>query len=429
VLLKTEPRISAKRIGRILETETGRLGARTVRKYVAELRDRLFAKEAFVHRTPLPGDAAEVDFGESWAEIAGCRQKAKYIVVTLPACNAYFAKAYPIERLECLLDGMSEAFEWFGGVPRRGVLDNTALAVRKVLKGTDRVETNRFHAFRGEWVLHVDFCAPAKGWEKGSVERGVEYVRGLVFRPMPKVESFDELNARILVVLDHDLDLRKLPDGRTARQALVAEREHLRPLPVHRPETCRVLACVANKYAHVRIDRVTYSLPSEHARRVVTCKLFHDRVEMARDGEVIARHARSYRAGSIVIDPLHTLRLLERKHRAVGEATAITQWELPMAFHELREKLRGEVRKPDQEWVGVLRLIEKHSMGDVESAVQRALERGSPRLSTVHLLLRQESEEHQRPVPIEIEREELAMLEVAAPELSAWDVLCEGGAR
>jgi hypothetical protein len=87
------------------------------------------------------------------------------------------------------------------------------------------------------------------------------------------------------------------------------------------------------------------------------------------------------------------------------------------------------VRKPDQEWVGVLRLIEKHSMGDVESAVQRALERGSPRLSTVHLLLRQESEEHQRPVPIEIEREELAMLEVAAPELSAWDVLCEGGAR
>jgi hypothetical protein len=352
----------------------------------------------------------------------------KYVVVTLPACNVYFTKAYPIERLESLMDGISEALEWLGGVPRRAVLDNTSLAVRKVLKGTNRVETDRFHAFRGEWVLHVDFCAPAKGWEKGAVERGVEYVRGLVFRPMPKVASFDDLNARILEELEHDLDLRKLPDGRTARQALAAEREHLRPLPAHRPETCRVLACVANKYAHVRVDRVTYSLPSEHARRVVTCKLFHGHVEMARDGVVIARHARSFREGAVVIDPLHVLELLERKHRAVGEATAITQWDLPAAFHELREKLRSEVRKADQEWVGVLRLMENHSMDDVESAVQSALERGSPRLSTVRMLLRQEGEEHQQPVPVELEREELARLEVAEPELSDWDVLCQGGA-
>ena len=48
--------------------------------------------------------------------------------MTLPACNSYFAKAYPVERLECLLDGMSEAFQWFEGVPSRSVLDNTCYA-------------------------------------------------------------------------------------------------------------------------------------------------------------------------------------------------------------------------------------------------------------------------------------------------------------
>jgi len=194
-LLRLEPRISAKRIARILEPKAGPLCERTVRKYVAELRGRLFAKEAFVHRTPILGDAMEVDFGESWAEIGGRRQKVKYIVATLPASNSYFAKAYPVERLECLLDGIAEAFAWFGGVPRRAVLDNTSLAVRKVLKGTERIENQRFQAFRGEWILHVDSCAPGKGWEKGSVERGVEYMRGLVFRPVHKVASFDELNS------------------------------------------------------------------------------------------------------------------------------------------------------------------------------------------------------------------------------------------
>lgn len=426
-LLKADARISAKRIARILEPESGRLQERTVRKYVAALRKELRPKEAFVHRTPQPGDAMEVDFGESWAEIAGRRRKVKYVVTALPASNAYFAKAYPMERLECLMDAMAEAFTWLGGVPRRAVLDNTSLAVKKVLKGKDRLETDRFHAFRGEWLIHVDFCAPGKGWEKGSVERGVEYVRGLVFRPMPKMESFDALNAWIVHELDHDLDLRKLTDGRTARQALVAEREHLRPLPEHRPETCRVIACVADKYGHVRVDRCTYSLPTRYARTVVTCKVFHDRIELAVDADVIARHVRSFREGAMVIDPLHVLKLLEQKHRAVGESTAIAQWKLPGAFYELREKLRAKVRKPDQEWIGVLRLIEKHEMSDVEAAVLGALERDSPRLHTVRMLLRQEGSDPSCAEPIELAREELAALDVAMPDLSAWDVLCTGG--
>ena len=66
-MLLEDPRISAKRIARLPEGEPGRIGDRTVRKYVADLRGHLFAKEAFVHRTPIPGDSAEVDFGESWA--------------------------------------------------------------------------------------------------------------------------------------------------------------------------------------------------------------------------------------------------------------------------------------------------------------------------------------------------------------------------
>ena len=75
------------------------------------------------------------------------------------------------------------------------------------------------------------------------------------------------------------------------------------------------------------------------------------------------------------------------------------------------------------------RLMEANTMSAVESAVQGALERNSPRLQTVRMLLRQGSEEACRPEPIELEREELAMLEVAVPELAAWDVLCEGGLR
>ena len=128
--LREEPRLTAKRIRRLLLPMAGPLPARTVRRYVAGLRMATTRKEAFVHRSVLPGTTMEVDFGESWVDIAGVPCKVKYLVATLPFSNAYFAKAYPVERLESLLDGIESAFRYFGGLVDRLVLDNTSLAVQ-----------------------------------------------------------------------------------------------------------------------------------------------------------------------------------------------------------------------------------------------------------------------------------------------------------
>ena len=112
--LRDEPKVTAKRIRRLLLPLTGPVPARTVRRYVAELRTAVAPKEAFVHRSVRPGTTLEVDFGESWVDIAGVPCKVKYLVATLPFSNAYFAKAYAVERLESLLDGIESAFLYFG---------------------------------------------------------------------------------------------------------------------------------------------------------------------------------------------------------------------------------------------------------------------------------------------------------------------------
>ena len=159
--LREEPRLTAKRIRRLLLPMAGPLPARTVRWYVAGLRTATTRKEAFVHRSVLPGTTMEVDFGESWVDIAGVPCKVKYLVATLPFSNAYFAKAYPVERIESLLDGIESAFRYFGGLVDRLVLDNTSLAVKDVLAGRDRVQTEAFDAFRGGYPFRAEFCAPA----------------------------------------------------------------------------------------------------------------------------------------------------------------------------------------------------------------------------------------------------------------------------
>ena len=84
----------------------------------------------------------EVDFGESWVDIAGVACKVKYLVATLPFSNAYFAKAYPVERLESLLDGIESAFRYFGGIVDRVVLDYVPRhIVQSILRSAARRRT------------------------------------------------------------------------------------------------------------------------------------------------------------------------------------------------------------------------------------------------------------------------------------------------
>ena len=46
-----------------------------------------------MHRSVRPGTTMEVDFGESWVDIAGAPCKVKYLVATLPFSNTYLGSS------------------------------------------------------------------------------------------------------------------------------------------------------------------------------------------------------------------------------------------------------------------------------------------------------------------------------------------------
>jgi hypothetical protein len=185
------------------------------------------------------------------------------------------------------------------------------------------------------------------------------------------------------------------------------------------------VSAVADKFGHVRLDRNTYSVPTRHAYRPVIAELFCDRVVLAVEGEVVASAVRSFGEGQYVLDPMHVLPLLEKKHRAVGEATALQGWQLPAVLFELRSHLKSLTRKSDQEWIGVLRLMEQHAQEEVAAATAQAIARGSPRLETIRLLLRQVREEEIHVEPAVLAREDLAAIDVAPARLELYDLLSE----
>ena len=67
--LRDDRRLTAKRVRRLLLPLAGPVSQRTVRRYVAALKSEVKPKEAFVHRSALPGATMEVDFGETWVDL------------------------------------------------------------------------------------------------------------------------------------------------------------------------------------------------------------------------------------------------------------------------------------------------------------------------------------------------------------------------
>ena len=81
-------------------------------------------------------------------------------------------------------------------MPGRIRYDNLKAAVEQVLKGRDRVESDRFIALRSHYGFDSFFCQPGiKGsHEKGGVEGEVGRFRRRHLVPVPRVDSMAELN-------------------------------------------------------------------------------------------------------------------------------------------------------------------------------------------------------------------------------------------
>src|SRR2546430_14466329 len=90
--------------------------------------------------------------------------------VDLPHSDGCFVKAYPAETAEAFCDGHVAAFDFFGGVPKSILYDNTKLAVAKIVKGGKRLRSKMFAELQSHYLFEDRFGRPGKGNDKGKGE-------------------------------------------------------------------------------------------------------------------------------------------------------------------------------------------------------------------------------------------------------------------
>jgi transposase len=150
-VLPRKQRHTARRVWqRLVDEHDADVGESTVRRYVKVVRERQTTPliDVAVPQHHRLGEEAEVDFGSIHVYLASVLTEVAMFVMRLSASGRAFPVAYLNEAQEVFLDGHVRAFAHFGGVPVRVRYDNLKAAVVKVLKGRDRIESDRFVALR-----------------------------------------------------------------------------------------------------------------------------------------------------------------------------------------------------------------------------------------------------------------------------------------
>ena len=380
-------RHTAKRIFERLRAEHAYTGGYTIVKdYVrtATLRNR----EMFVPLTHAPGEA-QADFGEALVIVAGVEQKAHYLAIDLPQSDDCFVRAYPAETTEAFLEGHVHAFAYFGSVPTSILYDNTKIAVARILGGEERQKTRAFSELQSHYLFAAKFGRPAKGNDKGNVEGLVGYARRNFLVPIPRVSSWEELNAQLLEQCRARRARRLRGHEETIGERFERDRAAFLPLPANKYEACEKRVARVSSMSLVRYRTNDYSVPTAYGHRDVLVKGYVHEVVIVCGSEVIARHRRSYEREDMIFDPLHYLALLERKPRALDQAAPLAGWDLPECFARLRRLLEARLNKGGKrEYVQVLRLLETFTLPEVKAAIVDALHLGTISFDAVkHLLL------------------------------------------
>jgi len=197
--------------------------------------------------------------------------------------------------------------------------------------------------------------------------------------PVPQVRDFADLNASLLQACRDDLHRRVRGHSSTKEQVLLAEQLSFLPLPFAPFEACRNQPGRVNSELLVRFDNNDYSVPMEYAYQDVVIKGDPDQVKICRLHDVIATHQRCWDKERQIFNPYHYLPLLERKPHALPFAKPFSDWELPRCFEILHQRMRLDQEQGTREYIGVLRLLETHSLSVLTLAVEKALRR---RIST-----------------------------------------------
>ncbi len=195
------------------------------------------------------------------------------------------------------------------------------------------------------------------------------------------------------------------------------------PLPPRRYDTGREDRAGVNGQSRFMYREVWYSVPVAYRRREVVVKGYAEEVTARCNGREIARHARGFQKGELVLDPMHYLPVLQRKPHALDHAEAFRRWDLPLIYERFRRELEQRSADGLRDYVEVLGLLRQFSQQAVTAALRRSAANRTFSAQAVLFHLRLGERRQDAPALETAGRWNLPPINITRPDLARYEAL------
>jgi len=396
-------------------------GYNIVKRYVRKVRPP--KSQAFLTLSFAPGECAQVDWGSYGSvNVGSTRRRLSFFAMVLCYSRMMYVEFTVSQTMEHFLGCHQNAFDFFGAVPKKLMVDNLKSAVLKRIIGQEPVFNPKYMDFSKHYGFTISPCNVGKGNEKGRVENAVGYVKKNFLAGLD-IPDFSCLAPACRNWLDSIANVRI--HGQTRQKPLALfqkEKPFLNPLPLNPFDIASISQIRASSQFRVTLDTNRYSVPAEYASTRLTLKAFPDRLCLYSEGKLIARHARSYDRHQDFEDPDHPKELLRQRRKARDQKIFMRFLALsPMAEPYYR---RLELRRmnPPHHIRKIVALSEIYPPDEVRRAIEDAFAFEAFSSEYITNLLEQRSRCLLQPQALQLtRREDLLDIELDQPDLTLYE--------
>ena len=400
--LKKYPKLCTSRLHQMVKERGYPGGPDHFRTIVARHRPRPVA-EAYLRLRTLPGEQAQIDWGHfGKVTIGQAVRPLMAFVMVLSYSRQIFLRFFLGSHMANFLRGHVAAFAFCGAVARILLYDNLRSAVLE-----RRRDAIRFHPTLLELAKHYRFeprpVAPARGNEKGRVERAIRFARDSFFAAR-EWSDLDDLNAQALAWCLGVAADRKCPGDRTrtVREVFEEEKPRLLALPENPFPTEERAGVRVGKTPYVRFDLNDYSIPHTHVRRTLEVVATLKKVRILDGQEVLATHGRSWDRGQQIEDPAHIQALVDHKRQAREHRGLDRLYHGAPSSQPFFVELANRGGNLGATTSGLLRLLDRYGARALDEALAVAVTKNVLSLGAVRQILDQQAHAAGKPPPITV---------------------------
>jgi transposase len=352
-----------------------------------------------MHKEHKAGEEVEVDWaGDTMSYVepsTGEIKKAFLFVAVLPASSYPFVYAYGDQKTPNWIDAHVRTFEYFGGVPRVTIPDNTKTAVIKA-DLVDPVLNKSYNEMARHYRTTLVPARAGRPKDKAADENMVGIVSRRIIAALRNVQFFSlhEINLTLseeLVKLIHR-PFQKMQGNRlTAFEQI--DKPCLQPLPATKFEYSDWREGKIQFNYHVEYDRFFYSVHYAYVNQFCSVRATSRVVEVYVGSERIAAYPRNYNASKRYTTlPEH----MPEEHKAVSgwSSERFLSWAEKTGPHtrELIKQLLESREYPMQTYracMGIMRFGKSYTAEIMERTSRDALDKNTCSFKYFSMILKQ----------------------------------------